>query len=471
MYSGTQVSVDSENTPRAFIPPGKKSLCKEALECLIGISVASDVDVEQYLTQKRLRFFLGEDGRYTVMVNAPTEDMLVKPTQSMEFGPIGQWFRSLRRLTRTDMSSFRLATENIPQDGAHGTVDAIDNKRVSSTAIFPNRDVKRSRRIQDQPKKLEIPSAPAIYHKDLYQEWIPCLKDHVAIYFTDIPENAWTDEMLDQVSKKMCPVVEYSHKNMKLVEEVRIPMVMTGALPPPPAWKERKNILDAAAIQKDMVCKAFSGKPVSPYTIPDNAGPKVAPVSIVESMCPEMDDWSSEYARFTHKLTEDWNGLLDTREGRGMTGYSIILSQEKAWSKAHKHPLMFFNYAFHGLKSYVLYDTTKGGRFNRLQMTTRPLKWKEFLEDPSAYFAYIDGNTTNNFISAPAWYSHDVYTCAGRGLYVGMGGFGLSKSLHDATKILADASDPGLMPALRISAELTEGAAKAWTTTESEMDP
>jgi len=27
------------------------------------------------------------------------------------------------------------------------------------------------------------------------------------------------------------------------------------------------------------------------------------------------------------------------------------------------------------------------------------------------------------------------------------------------------------MPALRISAELTEGAAKAWTTTESEMDP
>jgi hypothetical protein len=37
---------------------------------------------------------------------------------------------------------------------------------------------------------------------------------------------------------------------------------------------------------------------------------------------------------------------------------------------------------------------------------------------------------------------------------VGMGGFGLSKELHDARKILADASDPGLLPALRQSPAL-----------------
>ena len=466
LYSNTLISVTSEGDPRAFDTPGEKSLCKEALECLIGMPVASDVAVEQYITQKKLRFFLDGDGRYTVMVRAPTDDMLVPPTRSRTDDVIDRWLRGVRGRTKVDMSSVLLGT----LDDGHDTVTVNRNvKRYrNDRAILPERS---SRRIQDQPKKLKIPStAPTKFHKDLYQPWLPCLKDHVEKYFTDVP--AWTDEMLEQVSKKMCRVVDYSRENIAHVEDSRIPMVMTGALPPPPAWKERQNILAAADIHPDMKCKAFSGRPVFPYTIPGEAAPSEVPVSVVESMCPETDGWSSKYAKFTLDLTQDWNGLLLTDGGKAMTGYSIILSQEKAWSIAHKHPLMFFNYAFNGLKSYILYDTMHGeNRFNRMQMTTKRLRWHEFLADPTAYFAYIDGNTNNNFIAAPAWYSHDVYTCAGRGLYVGMGGFGLSKELHDARKILAEASDPGLMSALRISPELTNAAAAAWPIQVCAMDP
>lgn len=301
--------------------------------------------------------------------------------------------------------------------------------------------------------------------KEIFPEWMSCLKDHLAIYFTDIPSNAWTDQMLNQVLKKMCPVGEYSPENIKLVQELRIPMIMTGALLPPPSWKERVNILKAAGVKKHMKGATFNSKFFSPYTIPDIAGPKVAPVTLLGDLGFNSDDWTSKFAQFSLRLTADWNGLLYTRESRNLSEYSVVLSQEKAWSKAHKHPFMFFNYAFNGFKSYVLYDSTKGDRFNRLTVSTRSLKWQEFLADPSAYFAYIDGNTANNFIAVPAWYSHDVYTCAGRGIYVGMLGFGISNDLHDAAKILYDASNPLIMPRMKtVPSYLTEEASKAWTT-------
>jgi hypothetical protein len=347
--------------------------------------------------------------------------------------------------------------------------EAAQAARIAALEAAPSRS---SNRIRNRPKDFVIPDTPVIYHKDIHQEWLPCLKKHASAYFSEIPENAWTEEMLDQVAKKMCKVVKYSPENMKMVEEQRVPMVMTGVLAPPAAWKNKNDLLNAQGVDKNMKCKSFRGVTVTPYLLKDKADPKTEPVSVVESMCPEMDDWDTEYAKFTKKMTEDWNGLLLTRAGRGMTGYSIILSQEDAWSKAHKHPLLFFNYAFHGLKSYILYDTTNPpNRFNKLQMATRQLKWHEFIADPTAYFAYIDGNTPQNFIACPTWYSHDVYTCGGNGLYVGMGGFGLNKNLLDANKILSEASDPYLMAELRYDRRLTEGAAKAWTTTTKYMDP
>ena len=54
---------------------------------------------------------------------------------------------------------------------------------------------------------------------------------------------------------------------------------------------------------------------------------------------------------------------------------------------------------------------------------------------------------------------------------MGMGGFGLSKELHDARKILADASDPGLLPALRQSPALTNAAVAPWPIQVYAMDP
>ena len=316
-----------------------------------------------------------------------------------------------------------------------------------------------------------------ICEQTLLQEWDKCFIAHLNVYFERTSE-CWSDQDLQIAKSRMCPIKDFNSENILESEVSRVPTVFVGAPSYPETWKNKdrnemvRNILTSAGINPDMKTKSFYNQTVSPANLEARAK-SGKPISVVEGMVPD-GNWNSSYAEFTKELT-DWNGLLQTKQGKDMTGYSVIVSQEEANSTAHFHPLMFFNYSFVGRKTYVFYDAKDE---NKLRMANRKLSWEQFKADPKARLAFINGESEQNFIVAPAWYSHDVYTCPDQGLYVGMGGFALHQDCDKETaeKILQDASCPKISKNLQIHKKLTKNALTYWNKNKNEiidqkMDP